>query len=118
MTNEVVEVFKNGDQKGALNMAVQFSTKAFERYGKTHPVYINALATVAALVDRMGGEGEAENLLQQAEELQDEMEIEQAEVMLEEEFEEELMNAVAEAEALDDQETSSTTSSGPDDDDA
>eukprot|EP00746_Dinoflagellata_sp_MGD_P164326 gnl/MRDRNA2_/MRDRNA2_92896_c0_seq1.p1 gnl/MRDRNA2_/MRDRNA2_92896_c0~~gnl/MRDRNA2_/MRDRNA2_92896_c0_seq1.p1 ORF type:complete len:851 (-),score=298.48 gnl/MRDRNA2_/MRDRNA2_92896_c0_seq1:201-2516(-) len=111
MTASVIEIFKEGREKEALQTAVEFSTKAFQLYGKTHPTYINALATVAALVDRMGGEGEADNLLQQAEELQDEMEIEQAEQMLEEEFEEELANAVAEAEAADEEETSS----GPED---
>ena len=40
----------------------------------SHPVNVNALATVAALAEQMGCRREAEELLQEAEELHQEME--------------------------------------------
>merc|ERR1719486_1890517 len=76
MTQEAIEMFKNGRQQEALDLSVQFSLAARNELGHTHPVYINALATVAALVDQMGGSEEAAELLLEAEDLQDEMEME------------------------------------------
>merc|ERR1719352_925282 len=57
-------------------MAVQFSLAARNELGHTSPIHINALATVAALVDQVGGSAEADALLLEAEDLQDEQEME------------------------------------------
>lgn len=76
VTEQAVAIFREGRQQDALDMAVQFAMTARERLGRTHPVSINALATVAALVDQMGGDAAADALLLEAEDLQDEMEME------------------------------------------
>ncbi|CAK0851013.1 unnamed protein product, partial [Prorocentrum cordatum] len=54
MTMDVVAAFQDGRQEEALAGAVAFSAAAKEELGETHPTYINALATVAALVSQMG----------------------------------------------------------------
>jgi len=76
MTQEAVALFQDGQHQEALTMAIQFALAARNELGRTNPVHINALATVAALVDQMGGSCEADALLLEAEDLQDEMEME------------------------------------------
>jgi len=76
MTQEAIALFKEGRHEEALTMAVQFSLAARNELGHTSPIHINALATVAALVDQMGGSAEADALLLEAEDLQDEQEME------------------------------------------
>lgn len=76
MTQEAVALFQDGQHQEALTMATQFALAARNELGRTNPVHINALATVAALVDQMGGSCEADALLLEAEDLQDEMEME------------------------------------------
>lgn len=76
MTHEAIKMFQEGHQQEALQMAVQFALAARNELGHTNPIHINSLATVAALVDQMGGSAEADALLFEAEDLQDEMEME------------------------------------------
>ncbi|CAK9086692.1 snRNP core protein D2 [Durusdinium trenchii] len=74
MTSEAIELFRKGQQQAALDLAVDFSKNAEMLLGRSHPVNVNALATVAALAEQMGCRREAEELLQEAEELHQEME--------------------------------------------
>ncbi|CAK0886204.1 unnamed protein product [Prorocentrum cordatum] len=77
MTMDVVAAFQDGRQEEALAGAVAFSAApGVKELGETHPTYINALATVAALVSQMGAPEQAAELLQEAEDLQEEVEME------------------------------------------
>eukprot|EP00929_Paragymnodinium_shiwhaense_P086233 TRINITY_DN4675_c0_g2_i3.p1 TRINITY_DN4675_c0_g2~~TRINITY_DN4675_c0_g2_i3.p1 ORF type:complete len:742 (+),score=218.81 TRINITY_DN4675_c0_g2_i3:321-2546(+) len=78
MTGEVVQLFQDGHQQEALEAALGFTHSARKALGERHPVYINAMATVAALIDQLGAKDEAELLLAEAEVLHQELLQEQA----------------------------------------
>eukprot|EP00927_Polykrikos_kofoidii_P001834 TRINITY_DN10711_c0_g1_i1.p1 TRINITY_DN10711_c0_g1~~TRINITY_DN10711_c0_g1_i1.p1 ORF type:complete len:986 (+),score=242.09 TRINITY_DN10711_c0_g1_i1:222-3179(+) len=69
MTAGIVEMFRQGQQQEALEAAVAFTHASGNQFGRDHPMYITSLATVAALVDQMGGSEEADMLLLEAETL-------------------------------------------------
>eukprot|EP00930_Biecheleria_cincta_P058231 TRINITY_DN4408_c0_g1_i1.p1 TRINITY_DN4408_c0_g1~~TRINITY_DN4408_c0_g1_i1.p1 ORF type:complete len:751 (+),score=230.19 TRINITY_DN4408_c0_g1_i1:154-2406(+) len=76
LTKECVRMFKLGRDREAMETAVAFSEMARQQLGRTHPTYINALATVAALADQMGCPDEAQELLKEAEGLHEEYQME------------------------------------------
>mmetsp|Transcript_22875 Transcript_22875/g.50204 ORF Transcript_22875/g.50204 Transcript_22875/m.50204 type:complete len:603 (-) Transcript_22875:67-1875(-) len=78
MSAKVVELCKAQKPKQALEHAVQFSLAAVAALGTRHKTYINSLATIAALMDKLGAQEEAADLLAQAEQLQAEL-VEEAE---------------------------------------
>lgn len=86
MTVQAIAMFRQGRQQEALDFVVAFTDEARRDLGTSHPTYINALATVAALVDQMGGSEEAGLLLQEAEELHEENEMEAVAIEIEEAF--------------------------------
>lgn len=103
MTAEAIALFREGEAEEALSLAVEFSQLAMQELGRTHPTYINALATVAALVHQVGGQREATALLKEAEELQaaaEELEMEELAQQLDEELDEMDLSSEAEAEYL------------------
>mmetsp|Transcript_31860 Transcript_31860/g.74481 ORF Transcript_31860/g.74481 Transcript_31860/m.74481 type:complete len:714 (-) Transcript_31860:64-2205(-) len=73
---EVVAKFRDGHQQAALDQASSFAFAAKEELGEVHPVYINALATLAALLNQLGGTTEADVLLMEAEVLQEQLDSE------------------------------------------
>jgi len=87
MTQEAVALFQAGDAQAALDLAVAFANDAEQFLGRTHPVHVNALATVAALAEQMGCSKEAQDLLEEAEALHEEHEMEQEYFELEAEME-------------------------------
>ncbi|CAE7750552.1 unc-89, partial [Symbiodinium microadriaticum] len=103
MTQEAVALFQAGDAQAALDLAVAFANDAEQLLGRamvsvdrdailatsrrTHPVHVNALATVAALAEQMGCSKEAQDLLEEAEALHEEHEMEQEYFELEAEME-------------------------------
>eukprot|EP00439_Symbiodinium_sp_Y106_P015988 s938_g2.t1 len=74
MTQEAVALFQAGDAQAALDLAVAFANDAEQFLGRTHPVHVNALAT-------------AQDLLEEAEALHEEHEMEQEYFELEAEME-------------------------------
>lgn len=86
MTSEAVELFRSGQKQEALDLAAAFSTMAELHLGRTHPVFINSLATVAAFAEQMGHADEATALLEEAEDLHEELEMEVLEQRLDEEL--------------------------------
>ena len=48
---------------------MDFCKSAEELMGRSHPIYVNGLATVAAFAEQMGCRKEAQQLLQEAEDL-------------------------------------------------
>lgn len=86
MTSEAVELFRSGEKQEALDMAAAFSAMAELHLGRTHPVFINSLATVAAFAEQMGHADEATALLEEAEDLHEEFEMEVLEQSLDEEL--------------------------------
>mmetsp|Transcript_77 Transcript_77/g.263 ORF Transcript_77/g.263 Transcript_77/m.263 type:complete len:756 (-) Transcript_77:359-2626(-) len=74
LTGHVVSLFRAGHREEALQAAVAFAEEAGSELGRSHPTHINALATVAALVDQMGDVDEADALMLEAEGLQEERE--------------------------------------------
>lgn len=73
MTRQVVSLFQQGRGQDALERSVAFSLAAKASLGERNATYINSLATVAALSEQLGGSEEADVLLMEAVELQEEM---------------------------------------------
>jgi len=76
VTAEVIALFQAGKSQEALEAVVLFSNAARDNLGRTHPTYINAIATCAALVDHMGNSEEAAALMREAEDLHEELQME------------------------------------------
>jgi len=72
-TASCVTLFRGGFKQEALEAAVAFAQTAKLKLGRMHPTYINAIATVAALADQLGGTDEADMLLLEAESLHEEL---------------------------------------------
>ena len=83
VTLQIIEVFCEGYHEEALAAAVEFAGAAGQELGRTHPTYIGALATVAAIAEQMGRSDVAAALLDEAENLHEELEMDELERELE-----------------------------------